>query len=215
MMKLIREYTDYQDLEMITEKTDDGKKKFKIKGPFLVAEMKNKNKRVYSKSLIEREINRFTEEKIKNGNPFGCLDHDQTPTVIGKNVAIAIDELKMENNIAYGTATVLDTPNGRIVKAVMNDGYKFGVSSRGVGSMNGQNVNEDYIFITEDVVTDPSAPGAFVDGILENKEYIMEGNKIVEVAINNLENKLNKQGSKALLSGMLEFLEEIRNNINS
>lgn len=214
-MKLLIEVLDnFSDYEIIKEESENKDRKFKIKGPFLVAEQQNKNKRTYSKALIEREITNFTTNKIKQKNAFGELDHPPTPTVSAKNAAIHVDELVMDGNIAIGTATVLDTPNGRIIKSILNDGYKLGVSSRGVGTLNNGLVNLDYKFLAEDVVTDPSGYGCYVESILENKEYIIGPNgDIVEAAVNQLQEQVDKDfSSKVVLGYIYQFLNKIRNS---
>lgn len=210
-MKLIREYTEWHDLEVITESLNEGKgKTYKIKGPFIQAEIKNRNGRIYGKDVLLREVERYTNEKIKRNNALGELDHPPSPTVNLDRVSHIIEDLKMVGNDGMGVARILPTPTGKIAESLLSAGVQLGVSSRGVGSMSGDKVNGDYRLLAVDIVADPSAPSAYVDGILENKEYIMEGNRIIEIAIENMETTLNKKGSKEIASTIKQFLEEVR-----
>lgn len=215
-MKLLTEYIAISDLQILTEDVanDKAKKIYRIKGPYLQSEVKNRNGRIYGKHLCEREINAFQDKIIKR-RALGELDHPPTPTVNLNNVSHLIESLQMDGNDGIGVSKLLDTPKGLVAQILIKEGILLGVSTRGVGTLTGDLVNDDYKLITVDIVADPSAPGAFVDGILENKEYIItEGGDIVEKAVNNLENKLVKQGnSKILLSYMREFLEDIRKKI--
>lgn len=215
-MKLLTEYIAISDLQILTEDVanDKAKKIYRIKGPYLQSEVKNRNGRIYGKHLCEREINAF-QDKILKRRALGELDHPPTPTVNLNNVSHLIESLQMDGNDGIGVSKLLDTPKGLVAQILIKEGILLGVSTRGVGTLTGDLVNDDYKLITVDIVADPSAPGAFVDGILENKEYIItEGGDIVEKAVNNLENKLVKQGnSKILLSYMREFLEDIRKKI--
>lgn len=215
-MKLLTEYIAISDLQILTEDVanDKAKKIYRIKGPYLQSEVKNRNGRIYGKHLCEREINTF-QDKILKRRALGELDHPPTPTVNLNNVSHLIESLQMDGNDGIGVSKLLDTPKGLVAQILIKEGILLGVSTRGVGTLTGDLVNDDYKLITVDIVADPSAPGAFVDGILENKEYIItEGGDIVEKAVNNLENKLVKQGnSKILLSYMREFLEDIRKKI--
>lgn len=215
-MKLLTEYIAISDLQILTEDVanDKAKKIYRIKGPYLQSEVKNRNGRIYGKHLCEREINTF-QDKIVKRRALGELDHPPTPTVNLNNVSHLIESLQMDGNDGIGVSKLLDTPKGLVAQILIKEGILLGVSTRGVGTLTGDLVNDDYKLITVDIVADPSAPGAFVDGILENKEYIItEGGDIVEKAVNNLENKLVKQGnSKILLSYMREFLEDIRKKI--
>jgi len=215
-MKLLTEYIAISDLQILTEDVanDKAKKIYRIKGPYLQSEVKNRNGRIYGKHLCEREINTF-QDKIVKRRALGELDHPPTPTVNLNNVSHLIESLQMDGNDGIGVSKLLDTPKGLVAQILIKEGILLGVSTRGVGTLTGDLVNDDYKLITVDIVADPSTPGAFVDGILENKEYIItEGGDIVEKAVNNLENKLVKQGnSKILLSYMREFLEDIRKKI--
>jgi len=207
-MKLLAEFIDFKNLETISEG-----KSFHIKGPFLQSEVKNKNGRIYSKELYSREVERFNEEKIKTNRALGELDHPSTPSINLNRVSHKIESLVMEGNDGIGTAKILDTPMGRIATSLIQEGIVLGVSSRGVGTLSGNcKINDDYRLITIDLVADPSAPGTFVNGILESKNFIIDGDSIVEVAVNELEKNVNgkRLQSKELLKYLKNFLQNIQ-----
>jgi hypothetical protein len=213
-MKLIVEHRDINEMEILTEEVGESKQKvYKIKGPFLEAVTKNRNGRIYSQELIEREVNRYNQEKIKTKRSIGELDHPPTPTLNLERVSHIIESLEMDGNIGVGSARVLDTPMGKIASSLLSQGIKLGVSTRGVGSLQGSKVNDDYHLICVDLVADPSAPSAFVEGVLENKEYIIDGNMIVETAVIKLEKKLSNGGNKVVYEAMQNFLSDIKNNL--
>jgi hypothetical protein len=212
-LKLIREEVQFEDLQrniIVEEKT--GARKFKIHGPFLQAEVKNKNGRIYKNETLLREVGNF-QNKIKRGNSYGELDHPPSPTVNGQNVAILITDLFMEGNTGMGTATVLNTVQGRNVQAMMEADGAIGISTRGVGTMTGGYVNNDFRLITADAVIDPSAPDCYVEGILESKDYIIQGDTIVEAAIANFEQELATKGNKPLLDILKKYLSEVSKNV--
>jgi len=173
-MKLITEH--YDDFEILTE----GKgKDMKIKGVFMQAETKNRNGRVYPLDVLQKEVTRYTKELVENKRAFGELGHPDGPTVNLDRVSHLIEELYSEGNNIIGKAKILDTPNGKIVKELLNAGAKLGVSSRGMGTLEkkGQTnyVKDDFYLATAgDIVADPSAPKAFVEGIMEGKEWIWD-----------------------------------------
>jgi len=212
-MKLLSEIQSFDSLEFLTEE-NNGEKTYKIRGPFLQSEVENRNGREYSKELCEREVGRF-QEKIKMKRALGELDHPPSPTVNLQNVSHLINSLKMQGNDGIGEAILLDTITGNLAKSLLKAGVQLGVSTRGVGTLNGKHVNEDYRLITVDIVADPSAPNAYVDGILENKDYIItEGGDIVEKAIEKLEEKLDKKGlSGDVYSFLQDFLADIRSKM--
>lgn len=214
-VRLLREFVDYSDLKIIQESTDSNPKNIRIEGPFLQAEAENKNKRVYTRDLLEREVKRFNEEKISKSRALGELDHPPTPQINLDRVSHKIDKLSMDDNIGLGSASLLDTPMGKIAKTLIQAGIVLGVSTRGVGTIDEKSgyVNDDFQLITVDIVSDPSAPKAFVEGIMENKEWILEGDRYVERAIERMENRLDANGSKVAYSAMMEFLTTIRGRI--
>ena len=173
-MKLITEM--YDDFEILTE----GKgKNMKIKGVFMQAETKNRNGRVYPLNVLQKEVARYNKELVESKRAFGELGHPEGPTVNLDRVSHMIEELVPEGNNIIGKAKILDTPNGKIVKELLNAGAKLGVSSRGMGTLEkrGQTnyVKDDFYLATAgDIVADPSAPKAFVEGIMEGKEWVWD-----------------------------------------
>ena len=214
-MKLLTEFISFDRLEVLKENDKDGKKIFRLKGPFLEASIRNKNGRIYSKEILVREVNSFVENKIKKNRSMGELDHPENPQINLERVSHIIESLEMKDNVGYGCAKLIDTPMGRIARTLVDEGIIVGMSSRGVGTLDGENVKEDYALITVDIVADPSAPNCFVEGVLENKEWIIQGDRIVEVAVQNLKKSVDKKYdpkslSNDVLSYMMRFLEEIQ-----
>jgi len=209
-MKLMIEAVDYKSLEFINEAADaDGKKNWKIKGPFLQAETKNRNGRIYSSDLIKREVNKYMKERVETSRAMGELDHPPTPQINLDRVSHLVENLSFEDNSAIGVAKLLNTPTGRTAQALLEGGVKLGVSSRGVGTLTKDRVNEDYGLICIDIVGDPSALNAYVDGIYENVDYIIDNDQIVEQAVQNLKKELSVSGTKKLKSKLKRFLDEI------
>jgi len=210
-MLYIREFVDMSELSTVITEGENGKtKEYRIEGPYIQAEVKNKNGRVYPQNIVEREVGVFNKEKIKENRALGELDHPPTPTVNLKNVSHVIESLEMEGKNGIGRAKILDTVSGRTASSLLEAGVKLGVSTRGVGSLNGSTVNPDFKLITVDLVADPSAPNAFVEGIMEGKEWIIDGDRIVERAVEKLEQNLAKHGSKEILKDLQEFVLGIR-----
>jgi hypothetical protein len=193
-MKLITE--EIQDAQYIVEQ-NNGKKDYKIKGVFMQAETRNKNGRVYPKDVLEREVLRYNREFINKSRAFGELGHPDGPTVNLERVSHMIKSLYPEGNNFIGEAKILDTPYGKIVKNLIDEGAKLGVSSRGMGSlrsMNGANYvgNDFYLATAADIVADPSAPEAFVEGIMEGKEWVWDNGVLKEQEINQLKLQVEK-----------------------
>lgn len=209
-MKLMIESTDIDSLDFLQESVE-GRKCWKIKGPFLQAETKNRNGRIYPRSVIEREVTKYTTERIATKRAMGELDHPPTPQLNLDRVSHLIEDLSMEGNSAIGTAKLLDTPMGLTAQALLNGGVKLGVSSRGVGSLKGETVGGDYNLICVDIVGDPSALNAYVDGILESKDFIIDDNVIVEKAVEHLKRNLAVTGSARIAENLTKFLETIKN----
>ena len=182
-MKLITEM--YDEFEVLTE----GKgKDMKIKGVFMQAETKNRNGRVYPLNVLQKEVARYNKELVETKRAFGELGHPEGPTVNLDRVSHMIEELVPEGNNIIGKAKILDTPNGKIVKELLNAGAKLGVSSRGMGTLEkkGQTnyVKDDFYLATAaDIVADPSAPKAFVEGIMEGKEWIWDNGILREAEV--------------------------------
>jgi hypothetical protein len=174
-MKLIKEITE--SVSYLTEEKN-GKKELFIEGPFLVAEAVNRNKRMYKEDSMRREVNRYTEEYVSKNRAFGELGHPDTPSINLHRVSHIIVGLRQEGNVWMGKAKILETPMGNIARSLIEGGAQLGVSSRGMGSLksvNGINVVQDdfYLATAADIVADPSAPGAFVQGIMEGKEWML------------------------------------------
>jgi hypothetical protein len=193
-MKLIRE--EIEKVEVLTENVN-GKKNLFIKGVFLQAEQVNRNGRIYRMPVMEREVNRYMENYVKKGRALGELGHPDGPTVNLDRVSHKITELYKEGNNFIGKAQILSTPMGKIAESLLKEGVCLGVSSRGIGSLKptreGYNeVGEDFMLATAaDIVADPSAPDAFVQGIMEGKEWIWDGGILREKSAENIKNKIN------------------------
>ena len=179
-MKLISE--EIQNAEMLVEETN-GKKNYKIKGVFLQSDIKNRNGRIYENDILQKEVKRYNQEFINKKRAFGELGHPDGPTVNLERVSHMITKLEPEGKNFIGEAKIMDTPYGKIVKGLIDEGAQLGVSSRGMGSLvqkNGANyVGKDFYLATAaDIVADPSAPDAFVEGIMENKEWVWDNGVI-------------------------------------
>lgn len=219
-MKLLCEFIDMKDIEFIKESAEGGIKKYYLKGPFLEAEVKNKNGRSYMKDTLIREVKKFNDDKILKNRSMGELDHPADPTINLRRVSHVITHLEMDGNIGYGAARLIDTPKGRIAKVLVDEGIILGMSTRGVGTLENQCVKDDYNLITVDIVADPSAPSAFVEGVLENKEYIIGKNGYIVEAIDTLQKNVDKKynkyeyrdSSKIVLEYMMEFINKIKLN---
>lgn len=194
-MKLIAEYTD-QRLEVLTEQNEKGEKKYSIEGVFAQAEQKNRNGRVYTRPVMERAIGKYTDEQVSKGRAVGELNHPEGPTINLDKVSHKIDYLQFEGNDIIGRATVLDTPMGRIVKGLLDGGVQLGVSTRGMGSLENRGgvayVKDDFILNAIDIVQDPSAPNAFVNGIMEGVEWVWNNGIIEAKTIEKMETEIKK-----------------------
>jgi hypothetical protein len=200
-MKLITE--TIEQVKYLTETTENGKKNLYIEGPFLVGEQANRNRRMYKIDTLREEVGRYTEEYITTNRALGELGHPDTPSINLERVCIKIESLKEDDQSRFiGKARVLDTPYGNIVKNFIESGVSLGVSSRGMGSLvQGENgisiVGGDFRLATAaDVVADPSAPGAFVNGIMENKEWLFVEGRFVEVDIDRAKHAIRQASRK-------------------
>jgi len=181
-MKLIRE--EINNAEYLVEEKN-GKKEYKIKGVFLQSDIKNRNGRIYPTDVLTKEVKRYNAEFVNKNRAFGELGHPDGPTVNLERVSHMIKKLYPEGKNFIGEAKIMDTPYGKIVKSLIDEGAKLGVSSRGMGSLeskNGGNVvgNDFYLATAADIVADPSAPDAFVEGIMEGKEWVWDNGILVE-----------------------------------
>ena len=193
-MKLITEYVE-NDLNYLTEEKD-GKKQYVIEGIFMQAESKNRNGRVYPKDVMEAAVDKYMTEQVSKGRAVGELNHPDGPTINLDKVSHKITELRWEGNNVVGKAQILDTPMGQIVKGLMEGGVQLGVSSRGMGSLvqkGGVNfVNKDFQLATVDIVQDPSAPEAFVNGIMEGVEWIWDNGILKAQEIEQFETEIKE-----------------------
>ena len=212
-MKLISEHLD--TIEFITEGEGD-KKAYKIKGVFMEADIKNRNNRMYPMNVLEKEVKRYNKEYVQQKRAFGELGHPDGPTVNLERVSHMITKLYPDGKQFVGEAKVMDTPYGKIVKNLIDEGAKLGVSSRGMGSLEPQRdmhvVKDDFYLATAaDIVADPSAPNAFVEGIMEGKEWIWDNGIVKEVDIAQYRAELRKE-SKRLDEKKAEVFKKFMSN---
>ena len=199
-MKLISEYNEAKPL---IESKENGKKDYFIEGVFMQADIKNRNGRIYPKEIMAKEVNRYVKEFVNEQRAFGELGHPEGPTINLDKVSHMITELHEDGSNWVGKAKILSTPNGEIVKNLINDGAKLGVSSRGLGSLeqksDAQYVKSDFQLATAgDIVADPSAPEAFVEGIMEGVEWVMENGILTRVQLETMQKELRSAKSKQL-----------------
>ena len=199
-MKLITEINE--SIEYIVEEKD-GKKSMHINGVFMMGETKNRNGRIYPHDILMNEVKRYNTEYVDKNRAFGELGHPEGPTINLERVSHMIKELKPDGNNIIGKAKIMDTPYGNIVKNLIDEGAKLGVSSRGMGSLEergGTNYVKDdfYLATAADIVADPSAPDAFVEGIMEGKEWVWDNGVIKEAIISNMKRNIVKAPSKNL-----------------
>ena len=196
-MKLITE--TIEDIEVLTEATTDGGKSYKIKGVFMQADIKNRNGRVYPVETLAKEVARYTKEFINKKRAFGELGHPDGPTVNLERVSHMITSLKSEGKNFIGEAKIMDTPYGKIVKNLIDEGAQLGVSSRGMGSISNGTVGRDFYLATAaDIVADPSAPDAFVEGIMEGKEWVWDNGVLKSMEIEQYKKEIENTRRKEL-----------------
>ena len=212
-MKLITEHIN--EIEYLTE--GKGKEQY-IKGIFMQSDIKNQNGRVYPHAVLQKEVKNFNTKYVNEGRALGELGHPMGPVINLDRVSHVIKELKEDGKNFVGKAKVMDTPNGKIVKNFISEGVKLGVSSRGMGSLkaNKKGVNEvqsDFVLSTVDIVADPSAPDAFVNGIMEGKEWIWENGVIKEQDIDAMKKTIMKAKMKELEQKKLEVFQKFLQNL--
>jgi len=215
-MKLISE--QIQDVQYLSEEDEKGKKNYKIKGIFLQGDIKNRNGRIYPVEVLEKEVNRYSQEFINENRAYGELGHPEGPTVKLERVSHMVTSLKRDGKNFVGEAKIMSTPMGNIVSNIMDDGGKLAVSSRGMGSLqqkNGANyVNKDFYLATAaDIVADPSAPQAFVQGIMEGKEWIWNNGLLKEVDVaeiqEDIERGVRSRNAKYQALAFAKFLKKL------
>src|SRR5210317_2167156 len=208
-MKLISE--EIQQAEYLVEETN-GKKNYKIRGVFLQSDIKNRNGRIYENDILSKEVDRYSKEFIDKKRAFGELGHPDGPTVNLERVSHMITSLKPEGKNFIGEAKIMDTPYGKIVKGLIDEGAQLGVSSRGMGSLvtkGGANyVGKDFYLATAaDIVADPSAPDAFVEGIMESKEWVWDNGVLKEKDIESWKNQIRTARQRSLEEAKLKVFE--------
>ena len=219
-MKLISEYYE-NDVQCIVEKKEDGGKKFVIEGVFAQADQKNRNGRVYPRPIMESAVNKYVTEQVSKKRAVGELNHPEGPTVNLDKVSHLITDLRLEGNDVVGKAQILDTPMGKIVQGLLEGGVQLGVSTRGMGSLENRNgvayVKDDFILATVDIVQDPSAPDAFVNGIMEGVDWVWNNGILEPQIIEDMETEI-KNAPKAYSSAVQirefkNFLSLIKSNM--
>lgn len=214
-MLLICEYNDYA-IKTLTEGVGDSRKVF-IEGVFMQAEKENRNHRVYPRAILREAVGRYVAEQVSTGRAVGELNHPEGPTINLDKVSHRITELKWVGDDVVGKALILNTPMGNIVKGLVEGGVKLGVSSRGMGSVENRNgstyVKDDFMLATVDIVQDPSAPSAFVEGIMEGVEFFKNGDEFISRKIEKIKKEMHKTPranlAEAQEKAFANFLAEI------
>ena len=214
-LKLISE--EISEVEYITEQKDNGKKDYKIKGVFMEADVKNRNGRVYPQEILAKEVVRYNKEFINQKRAFGELGHPDGPTVNLERTSHMITKLYPDGKSFIGEAKILSTPMGEIVKSLIDEGAKLGVSSRGMGSLEQKKdgasyVRDDFYLATAaDIVSDPSAPNAFVEGIMEGKEWVWNHGALVEAELVRMKTRIERKNrTKHAKEDALEFAKFLK-----
>jgi len=216
-MKLITEINE--SVEYIAEAKDDGSKDYFIKGPFMQANIKNRNGRMYPAEVLDKEVKRYVTENVAKNRAYGELGHPTSPTINLDRVSHMIKELTRDGDNFIGKAKIMtETPMGRIVKNLMDEGASLGVSSRGMGSLKNKSgvaevQNDFYLATAADIVADPSAPDAFVEGIMEGKEWVWDNGIIREATINDFKEEIEQAPSKDLTETKLKVWSKFLSNL--
>jgi hypothetical protein len=215
-MRLITENNYNDDLYYLVEEKN-GKKNAYIEGVFMMAEKENRNKRIYPKEVLAEAVKKYVSEQVKTGRAVGELNHPEGPTINLDKVSHKITELKFEGNNVVGKALILDTPMGKIVKGLIDGGVKLGVSSRGMGTVEEKDgktyVKDDFMLSTVDIVQDPSAPAAFVDGIMEGVEWVYESGVLKPQQIEKYETEIQKTPSARLSEAQEKIFQDFLSNL--
>ena len=214
-MKLITEYTE-SSLECLVEKKENGEKDYSIQGIFAQTNKKNRNGRIYPQEVLEKEVRRYNKDQINNNRAYGELGHPEGPTINLERASHMITKLYPDGKNFIGEAKILSTPMGKIVENLLDDGAKLGVSSRGMGSLNQKNganyVRDDFYLATAaDIVADPSAPNAFVQGIMEGKEWVWNHGTLVEAELVRMKDRIERRTrSRHAKEDALEFAKFLK-----
>ena len=215
-MKLITEHS--QDIQYINE-SKDGIRRCFIEGIFMQAEVENRNKRIYPKTVLEEAVNKYTAEQIQTGRAVGELNHPQGPTINLDKVSHKMVALNWQGNDVVGKAQILNTPMGQIVEGLIDGGVQLGVSSRGMGGVSSRGsktyVQNGFILVTVDIVQDPSAQSAFVNGIMEGVEYVVTEDGKVEEYIDNMRRRIHKTPTKQLAEQQIKEWQKFMNFLKS
>ena len=215
-VRLFSEAVDH-DVEYITEEKEGGGKNYKIRGIFMQADIKNRNGRVYPMEVLQNEVSKYNKNFIKENRAYGELGHPDGPTVNLERVSHMITSLEPDGKNFIGEAKIMSTPMGEIVKSLMDEGAKLGVSSRGMGSLNQKNganyVRDDFYLATAaDIVADPSAPNAFVEGIMEGKEWVWKHGALLEAELEDMKQKFDVvEAKRNHVQEALEFAKFLKN----
>lgn len=213
-MKLITELT--QEVKYLTESREDGKKNIYIEGIFMQADKQNRNGRLYSKPVMEKALGEY-QKLIGEKRSLGELGHPPNPQINLNQVSHLITELKFDGSDVYGKAKILDTPMGKIAKNFIEEGVRLGVSSRGLGSLKEKNgineVQDDFYLATVDIVADPSAPDAFVQGIMESAEWVLDNGVWRSVDVERAQNTIKKASKADLKQAKLDVFESFLKSI--
>ena len=216
-METVRLFSEaVEEVEYITEDKENGGKNYKIRGIFLQADVKNRNGRIYPLEVLEREVNKYNKNFIEQKRAYGELGHPDGPTVNLERVSHLTTSLKQDGKNFIGEAKIMKTPMGEIVKSLMDEGCKLGVSSRGMGSLQqkgGANYVKDdfYLATAADIVADPSAPNAFVEGVMEGKEWVWNNGALVESHLVELKKQFDvKQRNRNAKKEALEFAKFLK-----
>jgi hypothetical protein len=207
-----------EEIQVLTEENEPGKKNYFIEGIFLMCDQKNRNGRVYTFEMMNKKVNDYNNSFVKQKRAFGELGHPEGPTINLERVSHMITDLYSDKKNFIGRAKIMDTPYGKIVKNLIDEGAKLGVSSRGIGSLeekNGVNyVKDDYQLATAaDIVADPSAPEAFVRGIMEGKEWIWESGRLVEKDLEEIKKNIQNASSRKLEEAKMKAFEKFLRNL--
>ena len=207
-----------EEIQVLTEENEPGKKNYFIEGIFLMCDQKNRNGRVYTFEMMNKKVNEYNNSFVKQKRAFGELGHPEGPTINLERVSHMITDLYSDKKNFIGRAKIMDTPYGKIVKNLIDEGAKLGVSSRGIGSLeekNGVNyVKDDYQLATAaDIVADPSAPEAFVRGIMEGKEWVWESGRLVQQDLEEIKKSIQKASSRKLEEAKINAFERFLRNL--
>lgn len=216
-MKLIKEHTE--EVKLIVEEAKGTKEKqYFIEGVFLQANLKNRNGRMYPQEIMQKEVDRYNKEYVSKNRAFGELGHPDSPTINLDRVSHLIKSLKLEGNNFIGRAKIMDTPYGKIVKSLIDEGAQLGVSSRGMGSLVSKNgvqlVQDDFMLATAaDIVADPSAPDAFVEGVMEGAEWVYNASTKSWMMAEQLRSDIRKMTAQNVAESKARMFETFLNSL--